>query len=107
LLLEAKRLKTIQRGSPGSSPLRLDGHCDGQAGGWTVYPVATQWLYYLKLKPRGIYQARVHSDLMVLMIVRPGGWTSCLVAKDAQMRVGNNSRQPRNLIKNRQSDSLK
>ncbi len=29
------------------------------------------------------------------------------MAKDAQVRVGNNSRLPRNITKNRQGDSLK
>jgi hypothetical protein len=53
LLLEAKSLKTTQRGLSVSSSLRLHGSCDVQTGGWSSYPEATQWLYSLKLKPRG------------------------------------------------------
>jgi hypothetical protein len=56
LLLKAKNLKTTQVRSSGSSLLRLDGSCGGQAGGWVGYPVAAQGLYSLKLKPRN-YQA--------------------------------------------------
>jgi hypothetical protein len=79
LLSEAKSLKTIQRGSSGSSLLRLDGSRDGQAGGWTSYPASAEGLYSLKLKPKGDYQAQVHSDQgMVLVIVRweagPAAW---------------------------------
>ncbi len=49
------------------SPLRLDGSCDSQTG----------------------------------------GWTSCLVAKDAQMRVGTQLKGAKRLPENWQSDSLK
>jgi hypothetical protein len=44
---------------------------------------------------------------MVLVVVRQGGWTEWKVDKDAQMRVGNDSRQPRDLLRNKQSDSTK
>jgi hypothetical protein len=43
---------------------------------------------------------------MVVMAVRQGGWTVLTVAKDAQ-RVRNNPRKPRDLLKERYSDSLK
>jgi hypothetical protein len=108
LLLEAKSIKTTQRGSSGLSPLRLDGSRDGQAGGWTGYPVAAQGLYSLKLQSSQGGQ----SDSSPLGSdgshdSQAGGWTSCLMDKDAQMRVGNISRQPRDLSEKRQSDSLK
>ncbi len=84
---EAKSLKTTQVRSLGSSPLRLDGSNDGQAGGWTGCPVAAQGLYSLKLKPRGLLRSSpLRSDGS--NDKQTGGWTSCLVAKDAQMRVG-------------------
>jgi hypothetical protein len=103
LLLEAESLKTIQRGLLGSSPLRLHGSRDGQAGGWTGYLVAAQRLYSLKLKPRGLsVSSPLRSDGSCDSHM--GGRTSCLLA---QVRLDNNSRKPRNLAKNRQSDSLK
>ncbi len=52
LLYEAKSLKTTQMRSSGSSPLRLDGSCDGQGGDGAGYLVAAQGLYSLSLKPR-------------------------------------------------------
>jgi hypothetical protein len=52
LLSEAKSLKTTQVRRSGSSTLRFDGSCDGQAWGWTGYPEAAQGLYSLKLKQR-------------------------------------------------------
>jgi hypothetical protein len=86
LLLEAKSLKTVHVRSSGSSPLRLDVPHDGQAKGWTGFPVAAQGLYSLKLN---------HGELSGLSSLRSdsscdsqmGGWTSFLMAKDAQVRV--------------------
>ncbi len=66
----------------------------------------TQGLHFLKLKPRG-------TTRLEFTQVRWFSWKSvgsldwCPVAKDAPMRIGNNSRQPGDLTKNRQSDSLK
>ncbi len=54
MLSEANSLKTTQRGPSGSSPFRSDGSGDGQALGWTGFPVAAQGLYSLKLMPRGV-----------------------------------------------------
>jgi hypothetical protein len=61
--------------SSGLNPLRLDGSREGQAGGWTGYPVAARRLYSLKLKPKGTIRLK-STDLMVLVIVR---WEAGLV----------------------------
>ncbi len=70
----------------------------------------SQWPFkglFSQAKAKGEYQAWVHSDQMVLMIVRreavplPGG------RRQSNESWKKNSRQPRNLTKNRQSDSLK
>ncbi len=59
------------------------------------------------------YQAQVHSDQMVLVIAGqeagPCEWrlnSKATFSEDAQMRVANNTWQPRNLTGKRQSDSL-
>jgi hypothetical protein len=48
-----------------------------------------QWPKALKTKLnlKGNKQALVHSDQMVLMVVRQGGWTALTVVKRTQMRV--------------------
>jgi hypothetical protein len=67
--------------------LRLDNSRDGQAVGWTSYLVAAQWLYSLKLKPRGTIRFE-STQMDGSRDSQKEGWTSCLVVKDAQMRVG-------------------
>ncbi len=86
MLSEAKSLKTMQRSS-GSSPLRLGGYRDGQMGGSTGYPAASQGLYSLKLKPRGTSGPNP-LRLDDSRDSQTGSWTGCLVAEDKQMRVG-------------------
>jgi hypothetical protein len=105
LLSEAKSLKTTQVRSLGSSLLRLDGSHDGLAWGRTSYPAAAQGLYSLKAK--GNYQARVHSDQTVLMIVRQEAGPVAWWLKTLKWELENNSGQPGDLTEKRQSDSLK
>jgi hypothetical protein len=54
---------TTQVLSSGTSPLRLDDSCDGQAGGQTGCPVTTQGLCSLKIKQRGTF--RIESNQIV------------------------------------------
>ncbi len=63
LLSEAKSLKTTQVRSSGSSPLKLDGSPDGQA-------VGCSRAVFTQVKAKGDYQAWVHSDQKVLVIIR-------------------------------------
>jgi hypothetical protein len=39
-------------------------------------------------KLKGHYQAWVHSDMLVLVVARQGGWTVWAVAEDAQATLG-------------------
>jgi hypothetical protein len=66
---------------------RFNGSSDGQAWGWIGCPAAALGLYSLKLKPRelsGSSPLRSYGSHDSQM----GGWTSCLVATDTQVRVG-------------------
>ncbi len=49
-----------------------------------------QWKKKLNeiLEQKGNYQTGVYLDKMAHVVVRQGGWTACLVAKDAQGKVG-------------------
>jgi hypothetical protein len=77
--------KATQGGPSDSSPLRSDGSRDGLAGRLCVSETKdTQ----SKLNLTGDNQAQVHSDQMVPVVVRQGGWTAGVVAKGAQMKVG-------------------
>ncbi len=64
LLSEAQSLKTTQMRSSDSSPLRLDGSCNGQARGWTCCLAAAQRLYSLKLTI-GRHDVEVLCHLMI------------------------------------------
>ncbi len=92
MLSKAKSLKITQRKSTGLSQLRLEGPHDGQVGGWTSCHVAAQGMYSLKLKPRGDYQAQVHSDQMVLVIVRgearPVAWWPKMLKLELETTLG-------------------
>ncbi len=77
-------------------------------GGWSLVLEAKS----LKTNSKA-YQTWVHSDQMVLVIAR---WKAgpcerrpnlrATSSDDLRWELGNNSRKPRNLTKNRQSDSL-
>jgi hypothetical protein len=69
--------------------------------------VRTQELHYLKLKPRRIYQAQVHSGQTVLMVVRQEAGLVLPGGQRCSNELESNSRQPRDLTENRQSDILK
>jgi hypothetical protein len=66
----------------------------------------TQGLRFFKLKPWGTTRLEF-TQVRWFLWKSVGSLDWCLVAKDTPMRIGNNSRQPRDLTKNRQSDSLK
>ncbi len=105
------------RGGSGSSPLRSDDSHDeagphekgqrqtkGTTGvestqirwflgsfckqGWLGCMSSSQKTLKKSLKLKRDYQAWVHSDEIVLVVVRQGGWTAWAVAKDDQMKVG-------------------
>ncbi len=75
------KLSSAERELPGSSPLRSDGSCSSQAGGWMDdwWPKVLKWELennsWQPGKLLGNYQAQVHSDQMVLVVVRrEAGW---------------------------------
>jgi hypothetical protein len=70
-------LRVISRGNiheshgglPGLSPLRSDGFQGSQAGRLDCMSGGQRW-------NKGGHQSRIHSDQMVLLMFRWGGWTS-------------------------------
>ncbi len=50
---------------------------------------SSQKILKKSLKLKGDYQAQVHSDQTVFMVVRQGGLTAWAVAEDAPMKVSN------------------
>ncbi len=88
--------KGSSKGSSGSSPFRSYSSCDVQAGRLD-HVSSGQKTLKTELILKGDYQAWVCSGQMVFVVVRQGSWTTITVAKD--------SRQPKDLFKNGQSDS--
>jgi hypothetical protein len=62
---------------------------------------------FSQAKAKGNYQARVNSDQVILMIVRQKAGPVARWPKMLKWELENNSRQPRDLTKKRQSGSLK
>ncbi len=62
---------------------------------------------FSQAKTKRNYQARVHSDQMVLEIFRCEAGPVAWWPKMLKWELENNSRQPRDLTEKRQSDSLK
>ncbi len=62
---------------------------------------------FSQAKAKENYQAHVHTDQMVLVIVRQEARPVAWWPKTLKWGLGNNSRQPRDLTEKRQGDSLK
>ncbi len=94
-----------QAGLSSSSPLSLNGFWDSQMRGWTFCEAAKggSKLSYLK----GGHQAWVHLDQMVLVMARREAGPCEKQPKTLNEELENNSRKPRDPVKNRHSDSLK